>query len=223
MAVGDLEHTDVSCSVCGREIRAGSAEQLELLLFEDPKGHGTLLNYAHSQCAPSGIHVQRLPPLPNSFGTGFMALMRDHALAPAILWELVGGLRAGPDADSGPLVDPIAEGLRRQGFRAATQRLEDLVAPVVPGWALVQHGDDLRLRPPDRTRADEFNGAMTALPPGWLDAVRRSKRVLVVYGSRFGLERVDLARIDRVMQAGSAVAGLVKWSGAPPSSRRKGR
>jgi len=223
MAVGDLEHTDFSCSVCGREIAAGTAEQLELLLFEDPDGHGALLKYAHSRCAKSEVQVRRFPPLPGHFDTAFTPMMRDHVLAPTIVWELVGGVRVGPDADSGPLVDPIAEVLRKHGFRVATQRLGDLVAPVAPGWALVQHGDDLLLRPADGGRADEFNGAMRALPPGWLQAVRRSKRVLVVYGSGFGLERVDLARIDHVMQAGAAVAGLVKWSGAPPSSRRRRR
>jgi hypothetical protein len=97
----------------------------------------------------------------------------------------------------------------------------DIAAGSAEKLELVQHGNDLRLRPPDGKRADEFSGAMRELPLGWLDAVRRSKRVLVVYGSGFGLERMDLARIDRVMQNGAAVAGLVKWSGAPPSPRRK--
>lgn len=221
MAVGDLEHTDFSCSVCGGDIAAGTAEQLELLLFEDPDGRGALLKYAHSRCAKSAIQVRRFPPLPGHFDTSFTPMMRDHMLAATMVWELVGGVRAGPDAGSGPPVDPVAEGLRTHGFRQATQRLVDLVAPVVPGWALVQNGDNLLLRAPDGGRADEFSGAMRALPPGWLQAVRRSKRVLVVYGSGFGLERLDLARIDRVMQAGAAVAGLVKWSGAPPSSRRR--
>lgn len=221
MAVRDLAYTEFSCSGCGDDIAAGSAEHLELLLFEDPDGRGALLKYAHSRCAKSEIQVRRFPPLPGHLDTAFTPMMRDHVLASTIVWELVGGVRAELETGSGLLVDPIAEGLRAQGFRSATQRLVDLVAPVVPGWALVQHGDDLRLRPADGTRADEFSGAMRALPPGWLDAVRRSKRVLVVYGSGFGLERMDLARIDRVMQTGAAVAGLVKWSGAPPSPRRK--
>jgi hypothetical protein len=223
MAVGDLEHTDFSCAACEDNITAGTTEQLELLLFEDPDGRGAVLKYAHSRCAKSDIQVRRFPPLPGHFDTAFTPMMRDHVLAPTIVWELVGGVRVESEASSGPMVDPIAEGLRRHGFRFATQRLGDLVAPLAPGWALVQHGDDLLLRSPDRGRADEFSGAMMALPAGWLQAVRRSKRVLVVYGSGFGLERVDFARIARVMQAGAAVAALVKWSGAPPSSRRKRR
>jgi hypothetical protein len=222
MAVGEPEYADVSCVACGRDIAAGSTEQLELLLFEDPDGRTSLLSYAHSRCANSEIQIRALPPMPTSFDTSFTPMMRDRVLAPTIVWELVGGVRAGPDG-SGPLVDPIAEGLRKHGFRPATQRLGDLVAPVLPDWALVQHGDDLRLRRPDGGRADEFNGAMRELPPGWLQAVRVSKRVLVVYGSGFGLEQVDLSRIDRAMQAGAAVAGLVKWSGAPPAARRRRR
>lgn len=222
MAVGEPDHADVSCVACGRDIAAGSTEQLELLLFEDPDGRTSLLNYAHSRCANSEIQIRALPAMPTSFDTSFTPMMRDHVLAPTIVWELVGGVRTGPDG-SGPLVDPIAEGLRKHGFRPATQRLGDLVAPVVPDWALVQHGDDLWLRRPDGGRADEFNGAMRELPPEWLQAVRVSKRVLIVYGSGFGLEQVDLSRIDRVMQAGAAVAGLVKWSGAPPAARRRRR
>ena len=223
MAVGDLEYTEFSCSGCGGDIAAGTADQLELILVEDPDGRGMLVRYAHSRCAKSAIQVRRFPPLPGHLDTAFTPMMRDHALAPTLVWELVGGVRVAPDADSGPFIDPIAAALREQGFRLASHRLGDLVAPVVPGWGLVQHGDDLRLRPPDGSRADEFSGAMRALPPGWLDAVRRSKRVLVIYGSGFGLERIDLARIDRVMQTGAAVAGLVKWSGAPPSSSRRKR
>jgi hypothetical protein len=223
MAVGDLEYTDFSCSVCGAEIAAGTDQELELLLFEDPDGLSARITYAHSRCAKSEIQVRPFPPLPGHFDTAYTPIMRDHVMAPTIVWELVGGVRVGPDADSGPLVDPIAERLRGQGFRLATQRLGDLVAPLAPGWALVQRGDDLLLHHADAGRADEFNGAIGALPPGWLQAVRRSKRVLLVYGSGFGLERLDLARIDRAMQAGAAVAGLVKWSGAPPSSRRRRR
>lgn len=223
MAVGDLEYTEFSCSGCGGDIAAGTADPLELILVEDPDGRGMLVRYAHSRCAKSEIKVRRFPPLPGHFDTAFTPMMRDHALAPTLVWELVGGVRVAPDADSGPFIDPIAAALREHGFRLASQRLGDLVAPVVPGWGLVQHGDDLRLRPPDGSRADEFSGAMRALPPGWLDAVRHSKRVLVIYGSGFGLERIDLARIDRVMQTGAAVAGLVKWSGAPPSSSRRKR
>lgn len=222
MAVSELEHADVTCVVCGRDIEAGGAEQSELVLFEDPDGRGLVMNYTHSRCAKSDILIRPLPAMPDSLDTCFTPIMRDHVLAPTVVWELVGGVRAGTDANS-PLIDPIAEGLRERGFRIATQRLGDLVAPVAQGWALVQHGDDLRLRAPDGGRADEFRGGMRDLPPGWLEAVRRSKTALVVYGSGFGLEHLDLARIDRVLQAGKAVAGLVKWSGAPPSSRRRRR
>lgn len=150
-----------------------------------------LVRYAHSRCAKSEIKVRRFPPLPGHLDIAFTPMMRDHALAPTLVWELIGGVRVAPDADSGPFIDPIAAALREDGFRLASQRLGDLVAPVVPGWGLVQHGDDLRLRPPDGSRADEFSGAMRALHLGWLDAVRRSKRVLVIYGSGFGLERIE--------------------------------
>jgi hypothetical protein len=222
-AVGELEHTDVACFGCSSKIVAGTDEPVELLLFEDPDGRRALVNYAHPQCAKSGVRVRRLPSPPDYLGTSFAPMMRDHVLAPALLWELVGAVRAGPDSDSGRLVDPVAEGLRERGFRQATQRLGDLVAPVAPGWVLLQKGEDLLLRSPDGGRPDEFSRAMRALPAGWLRAVRLSKRVLVVYGSGFGLERPSLARIDGVMQAGGAVAGLVKWSGAPPASRRRRR
>jgi len=162
-AVGELEHTDVACFGCSSKIVAGTDEPVELLLFEDPDGRRALVNYAHPQCAKSGVRVRRLPSPPDYLGTSFAPMMRDHVLAPALL------------------------------------------------------------RSPDGGRPDEFSRAMRALPAGWLRAVRLSKRVLVVYGSGFGLERPSLARIDGVMQAGGAVAGLVKWSGAPPVSRRRRR
>lgn len=221
MAVDDLEYTDFTCCACGRDIAAGSSQQLELLMFEDAARRGTILRYAHTRCASSQIQLRPMPVLPDHLETAFTPMMRDHVLAPTVLWELVGSLRAA-ETEDGPFIDPMYEGLRSRGFRPATQRLGELVAPVAQSWALVQRGGDLLLRAPDGGQPDEFNGAMDALPPGWLQAARQSKRVLVVYGSGFGLYRQDLARIDQVMEAGAAVAALVKWSGAPPA-RHRGR
>ncbi len=64
MAVSDLEHTDFSCSACDQEIAAGTADQIELLVLEDPDGRGAVLKYAHSRCAKSDFDWQ-----PSAFGT----------------------------------------------------------------------------------------------------------------------------------------------------------
>lgn len=222
VASSDLDRGEGICSVCGQKITEGREAQAELLLFEDPDGRGVVVNLAHSRCAKSGIRARRLPDFADAMDTSFTAVMRDHVLAPTILWELVSVVRAGPDPDAA-LVDPVAEGLRERGFRPATQRLGDLVAPLAADWTLLQRGEDLLLRCRGGRRPDEFQDAMSALPPGWLEAARRSKRVLVVYGSGFGLATIDLARVDQVLQAGAAVAGLVRWSGAPPTRRRSNR
>lgn len=42
MAVGDLEYTEFSCSGCGGDIAAGTADPLELILVEDPDGRACL-------------------------------------------------------------------------------------------------------------------------------------------------------------------------------------
>lgn len=49
-------------------------------------------------------------------------------------------------------------------------------------------------------------------PPGWIGAAQASGRVLVVYGSGFGLDRLSPRRIDEVLQGGDALCALVRWS-----------
>jgi|CZKG01.1.fsa_nt_gi hypothetical protein len=94
MAVAELEHTDVACVGCDREILAGTNEPVELLHFEDPDGRGAVVSYAHSRCAKSEVRVRRMPDPPEYLGTSFTAMMRDHVLAPTLLWELIGAVRA---------------------------------------------------------------------------------------------------------------------------------
>ncbi|HEX3692657.1 MAG TPA: hypothetical protein VHU13_04880 [Solirubrobacteraceae bacterium] len=222
LASSDLDRGEGVCCACGRKIAEGHAAHAELMLFEDPDGRGVVVNLAHSRCATSGIRARRLPDFPDAMDTSFTPVMRDHVLAATLLWELISAFRTAPDPDAA-LVDPLAQGLCERGFRPATQRLADLVAPLAADWTLLQRGEDLLLGCPDDARPDEFRNAISALPPGWLQAAQASKRVLVIYGSGFGLESLDLARVDQVLQAGGAVAGLVRWSGAPQGRRRSNR
>lgn len=205
----------VHCKVCGGEIAPESPIRAEVVAGRDPRGT-TIVGYTHPECQRSCVETITLPGPPSEFPTSWTALFRSHVFGAVILWELAGALRVG-DSDA-ELYDPIDARLRAHGFRPVLQRVDDIVAPLVPGWKIRPQGLDLVLDAPDGNK-EAFDDALgDGLPDGWLAAAKRTKRVLVVYGSGFGLERPDPERIDRALQVGSAVGGLVKWVGAPPGT-----
>jgi len=204
------EHSDLRCIECGGWIAPESEDAVAVVLFEDVGRQGRLINFAHATCRGSAVVRAPLPPMPSPLGTSWVPVMRRHAIAATLLWEPQSTVRFYPDADDP--VDPVAQGLRKNGFRLASDRLEALIAPLARGWSMRLRGSDLLLARPDRERADdEFNNALEVLPAGWLDAARRSRRVLVVYGSDLGLDRPLIPRIDQALQSGGALAGLVQW------------
>ena len=207
--------TEVHCKVCGEAIVPESRVRAEVVAARDPSGT-TIVGFTHPDCKRSCVEIITVPEPPSEFTTSWTALYRRHVFAAVILWELAGALRVGDWGDQ--RYDPIEARLRAHGFRSALQRVDEIVAPLVPGWKIRPQGCDLVLHAPDgnkETFEDAFGGG---LPDGWLAAAKRTKRVLVVYGTGFGLERLDPARIDSALQAGQAVGALVRWVGAPPGA-----
>jgi hypothetical protein len=111
-----------------------------------------------------------------------------------------------------PPVDPIAERLKRSGFKGATDRLDALIAPLARRCRIVERDGELLLEDPEGHH--EFSELEDIGLPEWAEAARSTKRVLVVYGSGFGFDRPSLERIDRVLQAGDALCGLVSYEKA---------
>jgi hypothetical protein len=185
-------------------------ETVEVVLTKESSGEGMLVNFAHSRCYPSHIQTVAQIVTPEDLDTSWMQLLRSHVFPAVLLWELCASIRSSPGLPDE--TDPMAQRLRAGGFRSATDRLGDLVAPVLTQWSLSLRGDDLILLDPDGN-ADEFYEAADENPPGWLEAVDETRRCLVVYADGFGLERPNPQRFDRVCQMGEALAGLIPFVG----------
>ncbi len=209
------EHTEVVCAVCNRSIPPESPEQVSVLGLRDPSalpnpGRPSLVvRYAHARCSPSRFVDTSLRPMPDEIPLAWTPILRRHALASALIWETVISVRFLPGSD---VVDPVARRLRRAGFRSATQRMDDLVAPLVKQWRATLEDTVVIVDPNGHREELEHVGA--AAPPGWVEAAHASRRLLVVYGSGFGQDRLDRERIDRVLQAGEALCGLIPVTGS---------
>lgn len=164
----------------------------------------------------SCVLEQPLPELSREWSLEWVALLRPHAIAAVVIWEMSSPIQHGDSPDE--MEDVSAERLRTEGFRGATDRLNDLVAPLLRRWSIRLFGENLVLKHPSGDR-DKFSDARSALPAGWLDAASESGRVLAVYGTGFGLDRVRMSRVDQVLQAGDAVCGLVPWYDDPKVPR----
>jgi len=209
------EHTEMVCFLCGGVIAPEDATEAQVVVFKAPDKETILVKISHPRCMPSCVLERPLPALAQEWSLDWVAVLRSHAISAVLVWEMHSTLHHGNSPAD--MEDVFAERLRGEGFRGATDRLDDLVAPVLRRWSIRLRDDCLVLHHPSGD-VDEFAGARAVVPPGWLDAARDSTRVLAVYGSGFGLDRLLRSRLDQVLQAGDAVCGLIPWSSGSPSA-----
>jgi len=197
------------CAVCSAEISPEDDAPVQAVLIDDTRRGITILNYSHPGCMTSRVIERDVGPVPTDWLTHWMPMWRPRdAVQSVLVWESVMTLRAVTNEESHDLME---QRLRRLGFKGATDRLDELIAPVLSRWQLeLVDRDRLELVDPDGNR-DEFDNVQAVLPDGWLTAASTAGRVLVVYGSGFGIERYDLDRVDGVLQAGEAICGLIPF------------
>lgn len=194
------------CFVCERDIAPEDELPAQVVAIEDEDQRITLIKISHPHCLPSALLRRSLLPAPPEFALSWTGVLRNHIVAAVLVWEMKISLHT---AENG-MVDAYAERLRSAGFRSATDRLDDLLGPVLRGWSIGLEGPDLALYAPAGL-SETFYEAIDALLEGWFEAAADAGRILVVYGSGFGLDRLSPARVDRVLQAGDAVCALVPY------------
>jgi hypothetical protein len=206
------EHTEMTCFVCHTTIMPEDDTDAQIVILASP-GRDTLwIRISHPDCLPSCVIERTLPDLAREWATDWVAALRPHAISAVLVWEMCSPVFHGDAPDD--MQDAFVERLRTTGFRGATDRLNDLIAPVPRSWRACLDGDAIVLRHASGDR-HEFSDASDALPAGWLDAARSSRRILAVHGSGFGLDRFQIPRLDEALQAGVAVCALIPWAASP--------
>jgi hypothetical protein len=111
-----------------------SKARAEVVLTVDTDTGSSLVNFAHSRCHRSQVEEVPRIVIPDELDTSWLPVLRAHGLPAVLLWELGCSIRSNPGQPEE--VDPIGARLYRGGFRGATDRIGDLVAPLVRGWTV---------------------------------------------------------------------------------------
>lgn len=136
-------------------------------------------------------------------GLSWVAVLRSHHVRAVLVFETAGTVR---DADSGE--DLQLAHYRDRGFAVLTETIETLHPPTASDWRLRWRADNLELHGPEGLR-EVFEAITATAPAAWVQAVRKTRRCIVVGGTRFGLERASVDRINQGLHLGTAFAAVV--------------
>ena len=209
------QHTEVNCSFCGGAVAPEDPTSMSVVVRMEAATGQRVVQFAHPGCSSSRVDEQTLMRGSDAPRTGYMPLRRVQAPVGVLIWEQY---RSAVDPAAGVAenvafyeaasLPPPVRADQQAGFRPSEDGLARTVGPVLSGWVLRSRGDDLVLDSP-RGALQEFEGISSTAPPGWFEAVRSSRRCLLIVGDTLGLERFSPARVSALMADGRAVAAVV--------------
>lgn len=210
MQLNDLrEHTVLFCWLCRASIAPEDDVAAQAVLLRDRGGQGSVLKFACPGCMRSGAHDVEPEPMPDECSTNWEG-------RPSKLRSGAGSSPVG-NGPRHPLVSQGAPELRSDSRPTAQARIPwSYRFPGRTHGACRQRLVSEAPQPPDASERPSltcrrFDDANPADPAGWIQAAEDTGRVLVVYGSGFGMDRMSPARINTVLQAGEALCALVPY------------
>jgi hypothetical protein len=210
--IESAEYTEVVCWVCGEHVAPEAAETLAVQVLEDPSRNESAVKFSHKACEPSRVLTTVLPRFPLDAPTTFLAVLRRARIPAMLLWEGHMTIFNDPDTGRNSTLDLYLQ----NGFEFCDPPVLGVHA-ALGEFVLMAEGDDLVLLDGARRKFECFEDILRTGPQGWLDALKKSRRCLLVTGD-LGLDRPSLERIDTALHNKRAAITTARLAKAKSSS-----